>query len=295
MTFKMRGVIPPMITPFNEKDAVCEDSLRKLVHFLDGKVDGVFICGSYGSGPMLSIKERKKVLEIVIQERKNLQVISMTGAINTKDTIELTQHAKDAGADAASAVSPFYFHHHMDDVIGYYKDVVDSVGEDFPFYIYTNPKFSGYDVDLKTLRKIKDAGVHGVKSASFDMLEFANVAREFQYDEFDVVLGTEALFMPASLYGCKAFIPGLANAFPELCKKMYTEAMNKEYDKCCETQLLINEVRDIMYYAKSTQLAIYAMLEIRGVITSHPRKPFVKASSQEVDAIKEQLVKLGVI
>ncbi len=295
MTFKMQGVIPPMITPFNEKDEVCEESLRKLVRFLDDKVDGVFICGSYGSGPMLSLKERKKVLEIVSEEKTKLQVISMTGAINTKDTIELTCHAKDVGADAASAVSPFYFHHHMDDVIGYYKDVVEAIGKNFPFYIYTNPKFSGYDVDLKTLRKIKDVGVHGVKSASFDMLEFANVVREFQDDDFDVVLGTEALFMPASLYGCKAFIPGLANAFPELCTKMYKKAIEKDFDNCCKTQLLINEVRDIMYYAKSTQLAIYAMLEIRDVITSYPRKPFVKASPLEVETIKEQLIKLNVL
>lgn len=291
----MHGCIPPMITPFDKDGNVDVQNLKNLVHFLDGKVHGIFICGSYGSGPMMSIEDRKLVAEVCKKEAKNLQIIAMTGAINTRDTIELTKHAKAIGLDAASAVAPFYYHHNMDDVVSFYKDVIDVVGTDFPFYIYTNPKFSGYGIDVKTMRRLKEIGLHGVKAASFDIMEYAGFVREFEGEDFDIVLGTEALWLPSAVYGAKAFIPGLANVFPEICVKMYDESQRGDYEACKETQFKINELRDVMYLAKSTQLAIYAMLEIRGVITSYPKKPFTKASDEEMAKMKEKLIEMGML
>ena len=99
--------------------------------------------------------------------------------------------------DAASAVAPYYYHYGEADVIAYYQDVLDAIGSTIPFYIYSNPKFSGYPVELKTLRKLKEIGVAGCKAASFDIMEFANMIREFEGEDFDVALGTEALWLPA--------------------------------------------------------------------------------------------------
>lgn len=295
MSYKMKGCIPPMITPFDEHGQVDTENLRRLVRFLDSKVHGIFICGSYGSGPMMSVEERKLVAEICKEEAQNLQVIAMTGTTNTKDTIELTLHAKEIGLDAASAVTPYYFHHNMDDVVGFYKDVIDAVGRDFPFYIYTNPKFSGYAVDLPTMKRLKELGVAGVKAASFDIMEYASYVRAVKDDDFDVVLGTEALWLPASIYGGDAFIPGLANAFPEICVQMYEESQRGDYNACRETQFKINELRDVMYLAKSTQLAIYAMLEIRGVISCCPKKPFTKAGKAEIEQMRNKLISMNMI
>lgn len=295
MSYKMKGCIPPMITPFDQKGRVDEDALRTLVRFLDGKVHGIFICGSYGCGPMMSVSERKRVAEICKEEGKHLQVIAMTGTTNTADTIELTLHAKQLGLDAASAVAPYYFHHNMDDVAGFYRDILQAVGPDFPFYIYTNPKFSGYAVDMPTMKRLKQMGLAGVKAASFDIMEYANYMRELQDDSFDVVLGTEALWLPASVYGGKAFIPGLANAFPEICVQMFDESQRGDYEACRETQFKINELRQVMYLAKSTQLAIYAMLELRGVVKCYPKKPFTPAGPEEMAQMKLRLQKLGML
>ena len=295
MSYKMKGCIPPMITPFDKEGNLDEEALRKLVRFLDGKVHGIFICGSYGCGPMMSLEERKRVAVICKEEAKQLQVIAMTGTTNTRDTIELTLHAKGLGLDAASAVAPYYFHHNMDDVVGYYTDVLNAVGPDFPFYIYTNPKFSGYEIDLNTMKRLKAAGLAGVKAASFDIMEYAVYMRELKDESFDVALGTEALWLPASVYGGQAFIPGLANVFPEICVQMYDESQRGDYEACRKTQFKINELRDVMYLAKSTQLAIYAMLEIRGVISCYPKKPFTRAGETEIDNIRKRLIELKMI
>lgn len=295
MKYRMFGVIPPMITPFTRAGDVDEEALKKLVSFLDDKVHGVFICGSYGSGPLMNVSERKRVAEIVRSTAKALQVIVMTGTANTRDTIELTLHARDIGCDAASAVAPYYFHHNMGDVLLYYKDILDAVGVEFPFYIYTNPKFSGYAVDLDTMKRLQAIGLNGVKAASFDIMEFANYKRAFQEDEFDVVLGTEALWLPASAYGAKAFIPGLANAFPEICQRMFQLSQDGDLDGCRQTQYEVNAYRDIMYLAGSTQMAVYAMLELRGVLQCYPRKPFQAATESQKRAIEEKLKELKAI
>lgn len=295
MKYRMYGVIPPMLTPFKKDGNLDEEGIRTLVRFLNGKVNGVFICGSYGSGPLMSVEEKKKVIDIVMEEKKELQIVAQTGCITTKDTIELTNYAKDAGVNAASAVAPFYYHYGEDDVVTYYKDVIDAVGRDFPFYIYNNPKFSGYSVSINTMQKLQKIGVAGCKAASFDLMEFADLMRAFQNTDFDLALGTEALWLPASMYGAKAFIPGLGNAFPELCMEMFETSQNGEYEKCLEIQMEINKIRDIMYLAGSTQLAIYAFLELRGIMRAYPRKPFNASTLEQKEDIRKKLKEIGVL
>lgn len=224
-----------------------------------------------------------------------MQIIAMTGTINTEDTIELTCHAMEIGLDAASAVAPYYYHHNMDDVTGFYRDIMDAVGRDFPVYIYTNPKFSGYAVDMDTMKRLKELGLAGVKAASFDIMEYANYVRELRDDNFDVVLGTEALWLPAAVYGGQAFIPGLANVFPEICVQMFEESQRGDYEACRKTQFKINELRQVMYLARSSQLAIYAMLELRGVVVCFPQKPFTSASAAEMKQMETRLKELGML
>lgn len=67
MKYRMYGVIPPMLTPFKKDGNLDEEGIRTLVRFLNGKVNGVFICGSYGSGPLMSVEEKKKVIDIVME------------------------------------------------------------------------------------------------------------------------------------------------------------------------------------------------------------------------------------
>lgn len=293
MAFKMKGVIPPMVTPFDKEGNLDEKSLRTLVRFLKEKVDGLFVCGSYGCGPMMNLQERKRVMELAKEEADGIPVIGMVGTTTTRETIELALYAKKIGLDAVTAVVPYYYHHTMDDVVGFYRDIIDAVGKDYPVYIYTNPKFSGYDVDLKTLHRLYDLGLHGIKAAAFDIMAFANIIRSFEGTDFDIALGTEALWLPASVYGAKAFIPGLSNAYPEICRQMYEESQRGDYEACRKTQFKVNKIRDVMHLAPSTQMATYAMLKIRGVVDCYPRKPFTGVTPEQFAQMRAALVNLG--
>ena len=292
--FKMKGVVPPMLTPFTEDGSLDIDGLKTLTTFLVEHVHGLFICGSYGSGALMSLEERKQVTETVLQiAGGKIPVIVMVGTTNNYHSVDLATHAEKAGADAVASVGPYYFTHKDDSLRYFYGDLIKAV--DIPVYVYNNPKFQGYEMSEDLLLQLKADGVHGVKDATFDLLTHADYHRKLKDENFDITLGTEALWLSARALGCEAFIPGLGNAFPEICTQMYEEGMRNDYDACRKTQFTVNRVREIMYLARSTQLAVYAMLEIRGVLKAYPRAPFIPATDQEKDAIRAELKKLNML
>jgi len=283
-----------MITPFTEDGAVDHVSLQVLVEYLREQVDGLFVTGSYGAGAMMSIEERKAVTEQSVRFcGGKVPVITMVGTTTTHESVILARHAEASGAAAVAAVGPYYFKHGTDALVRFYDALVRAV--DIPVYVYNNPKFQGYPMDLSVIRALRDVGVQGVKDATFDIMAHADYQRLLAPDGFDVVLGTEAMWLSARVLGCQAFIPGLGNAFPELCGKMYREGMEGRIEECRNTQFLVNRVREIMYHARGTQLAVYAMLEMRGIISAHPRAPFQSATAEEKEAIRRDLEEIGLI
>lgn len=293
---KLKGVVPPMVTPFKKNGEVDYESLKVLVNFLKDKVDGLFITGSYGSGALMNVEERKKVAETVIGiTGDNISVVVQTGTTNTRDSIDLSLHAKDLGAQAVGCISPYYFSHNKEAIVGFFKDIVKAVGDEFPVYVYNNTRVQGFTMDYKYVQSLKDVGVKGIKDATMNIMEHANFHRVLKDDNFDVVSGTEAIWIACASLDCDAFMPGLGNAFPEICQKLYEDCAGDDKKQAIKTQFWVNQIRDTMYTAPSTQQAVYVMLEIRGVIKAYPRAPFLPPTSEGVAKMKAQLKELGAI
>lgn len=293
--FRLKGVIPPMITPFDKNGELDEKGLATLVDYLSGKVDGLFICGSYGCGPLMTVEERKRAAEIVRERTgSGTQVVVHTGTTNARDTIELSVHAREIGCDAVAAVGPYYYAYGDVELTDYYTQILESIG-DIPFYIYHNPKFQGYETSLDVMKTLKARGLSGIKDATFDIMKYAVYARELADESFDIALGTEAMWVSAHSLGCDAYIPGVGNVFPELCKEMYQQSVSGHDKEALDLQFRINKLRDIMYLTRSTQLAIYAIAEIRGIVSARLRAPFVQATMEEKKAIETGLFELGVL
>jgi len=291
---KVWGVVPPMVTPFRRDGSLDEPSLATLVEFLGHHVHGLFVCGSYGNGPLLNGEEKKRVVEIVAKHiRKEIQLIVHVGSTNVRDSVELAKFAEGAGAEKVAAVVPYYFHHTRESIKLFFERLVQSVG--IPVYVYNNPKFTGVAVDVPLLQELADLGVAGVKDSSFDIMVLANFMRQIRAENFDVVLGTEAMFLPAAVLGVQAYIPGLGNAFPEICVELFEAAHALDIPRARALQRRVNELRDIMYLAKSTVVAVYALLKIRGICEAYPREPFIPLGDAEMAAMRERLVEFGVI
>jgi dihydrodipicolinate synthase/N-acetylneuraminate lyase len=289
---KLTGVVPPMVTPFGPDGSVDEYNLSKLVHFLSERVHGLFICGSYGNGPLMNVEEKKWVIDVVAKTiAPAIQLVVHVGATNVRDAVELARYAEGAGAAKVSSVAPYYFHHTRDSIKLYFERLVQAVK--IPVYAYNNPKFTGVAMDVPLVQELADLGVAGIKDSSFDIMVLANFVRQIKHPDFDVVLGTEAMFLYAATIGVRAFIPGLGNAFPEICTDLYAAATKLEMDRARTLQARVNELRDIMYLAKSTVVAVYAMLKIRGVCEAYLREPFIPLGDREVTAMREALVRSG--
>jgi dihydrodipicolinate synthase/N-acetylneuraminate lyase len=289
---KLTGVVPPMVTPFGPDGSVDEYNLSKLVHFLSERVHGLFICGSYGNGPLMNVEEKKWVIDVVAKTiAPAIQLVVHVGATNVRDAVELARYAEGAGAAKVSSVAPYYFHHTRDSIKLYFERLVQAVK--IPVYAYNNPKFTGVAMDVPLVQELADLGVAGIKDSSFDIMVLANFVRQIKHPDFDVVLGTEAMFLYAATIGVRAFIPGLGNAFPEICTDLYAAATKLEMDRARTLQARVNELRDIMYLAKSTVVAVYAMMKIRGVCEAYPREPFIPLGDREVTAMREALVRSG--
>ena len=107
--FRMKGVIPPVVTPFQKNGEVDYEGVRKLAAFLKKNVDGMFITGSYGSCALLTMEERKKIVETTLDEvAGEIPVVVHVGTADGLSAAKLAKHAVEAGAQAVSAVGPYY-------------------------------------------------------------------------------------------------------------------------------------------------------------------------------------------
>ncbi|MBA7501980.1 4-hydroxy-tetrahydrodipicolinate synthase [subsurface metagenome] len=295
-SLQIKGVIPPLTTPFTREGDIYEEGLRKLLDFqIEKGSRGVFLCGTYGSGPLMSVTERKKVVEIAVDQIKNrITTIVQVGTPSTKDAIELAKHAEESGVDVVSCVPPFYYRHDAQTVLEHFKQLVKAV--EIPVYVYNNPKTSGFTVTPSILSKMADLGVKGIKDSCFSLIEFSHFLIEFEdREDFNFIIGTEALAMPAILLGAKAVISGLANPFPEIVVDLYNTTIKGDYEKAAKLQLKVNEGRKILHIAKSTNAACYAMLNERGIDVGIPRRPVLPVTTEELELMKKEFMRIGIL
>src|SRR5919106_5180293 len=122
----IRGVLLPIITPFDEKGRVDEQMMRELVDFhIGASVQGLFVLGSTGQGPAMSVEERKKAAAIALdQARSRVPVVIHIGTADAESTVELAVHAAGQKADAVAIVPPYYYSDHTEyEIIAHYKAV----------------------------------------------------------------------------------------------------------------------------------------------------------------------------
>lgn len=286
------GIIPPLITPFTEDGELDRVALHEVLKFICDYVHGLFVCGTYGSGPMMSIKERKRVVEEVISSVPGrLEIIVHVGAINTQSAVALAKHAQDVGAGRVASIPPYYYRYREEYVIEHFTRLVGAV--DVPVYLYNNPNTVGYAISPPLLSKLEKIGVKGVKDSSFDVLNFMNYKRSCS-EEFDVVAGTEALMLPLYVLGARAFIAGMSNYLPELVKELFNCLEEGRWKDAERLQYRVVEVRGIAHSAGSSIVGVHTILKLRGVKSGYPKLPFKMPSSEKVEEIKSKLVELGI-
>ncbi|MBC7265293.1 MAG: dihydrodipicolinate synthase family protein [Chloroflexi bacterium] len=289
----LQGIVPPNITPFDSEGNVYEDGLRRHIEFLLPHIGGLYTCGTYGSGPLMSVTERKRVVEIVVdQVRGRVPVVVHVGTTDTSSAVELAKHANSVGATAVAIIPPFYYKHTEDAIFEHYRAVMKAVS--IPIYAYDNPQASGNKISPHLLARLADIGVWGIKDSSFDICDFIEKQRAVGERDFDFVIGTEALFLPAYIMGARACVAGLANAFPELMADLWRATCENDLSTARKIQHKVLDVRDIVHLGPTIP-TVHAILQMRGVDAGFPRAPFQPLEAGLRTKIRAALTNAGML
>lgn len=291
MSKQITGVIPPVITSFDSEGEFDEKAQREVISFLTPKVNGFYPNGTYGSGPLMSTAERKRVAEVVIDEvNGRVPVIVHVGAITTKETVELAKHAQEVGAEAVGAIPPYYYKYPEEDLLAHFRALLNAV--DIPVYVYNNPDLSNNPISTSMMKKLANEGVAGLKDSAFDLITFYNFLIEVDQPGFSHIIGTEAIASAAVHAGAKGVISGLANVWPELMAELWNTLQTDEGRKAGEVQLRVLQARSILKYAP-TLVTCYSVLKMRGINAGYPRKPYSPLSKDLEQRIHGEFEKLG--
>jgi len=289
-----RGIIPPMMTAFTEDGEIYEKGVREIVDFIIPHVQGLFPCGTYGSGPMMSIRERKRVAEIVIDQVKGrVPVIVHVGTADTKNTVELARHAQQIGAAAVGAITPYYNSYDDEALFRHFDHLVKSVS--IPVFLYNNPKCSGHNASFDLLKRLGRVGLAGIKDSTFDLVYYyhARMALE-NFPEMNLISGTEALFVAAFDAGATAAVTGLGNVYPDLMADLYQQYLQGRRDVLMKTQQKVLKVRQITKFGPTVPTC-HAILKLRGVDAGYPRLPFGWVPAETEQKVKAALEKLDLL
>lgn len=285
---KVQGIFPPIITSFTEEGDIDRKRFEALLEFWSDYVDGMFVCGSYGSGPLMSPDERELVFEIASEVVTEKPLIAHVGSTTTAASVRLAQHAEEHGAVAVAAVPPFYYSYDARSLRAHFEAIIGSVS--LPVYAYDNPKRTGNPLSPEQLRELADLGLHGLKDSSFDIGKLYMAMRTVERPDFDFVIGSESLMLPAFAMGVRGCIAGLGNPFPEFMHEFYTAAVSGSTESAKDWQTRALILWDLLHIGPSVPTA-YEILRLRGKDPGYPRRPLLlldSATSQQVEDALER-------
>lgn len=268
----LTGVIPAVLTIFDKDENIDEKGMRELVSYLVSKgIDGLYLTGSTGEGFTMTSEERKRVVEIVIDEVDNrVPIIVHVGAIGTKISIDLAKHAQEVGADAISSVPPFYWKFSEKQITSYYEDIANSC--DLPMIVYNVPLVGLLTINtVKKLSQIKN--VKGIKYTALSHFEMTQIKDEIGAD-FLVYSGCDEMALSGLLSGADGIIGSFYNIVPDLFINIYNAF--KTGDIALAQKLQRHAVKIIMYCldTPSFYAAMKSVLRDMGIQGGYCRRPF---------------------
>jgi 4-hydroxy-tetrahydrodipicolinate synthase len=287
---ELKGIFVPNVTPFNDKGDIEEQKLSDLIEFwLGSGVSGLVVNASTGEAPVLSNKERKSLIELAIDKVDGRgKVIAGTGAIGTREAIELTQDAKDLGADAALIVTPFFIKPSNEELFRHFAKVISSV--DLPVILYNVPKFTGYSISPLVVERIADecSNLRGIKDSSSNPGLMAEIIR-LVGNKINVLAGAADMTLPTLTMGGKGAILAVANAIPQLCVNTYNYAIKDKLSEAGQFQRKVSFINKVLVLERSQIAAVKLALKISGHPAGVPRSPLLPLPEKDEMDIREAL------
>ncbi|STC68008.1 4-hydroxy-tetrahydrodipicolinate synthase [Corynebacterium pilosum] len=282
-----------MVTPFDRGGALDLDAGRKLAaHLVDNGIDSLVLAGTTGESPTTTTEEKLALLKAVKEEvGDRAKLIAGAGTNDTGTSIELAKASAEAGADALLVVTPYYSKPSQEGLVLHFTAVAGAT--DLPICLYDIPGRSGIPIAGDTIRQLaKLPTIKAMKDAKGDMFEAAPLIQETGLAWYS---GDDPLNVPWLALGATGFISVIGHAAPALLRELHTSF--EEGDLARTREINANTM-----HVLASQQAILggatfakAALRLQGLDVGEPRLPVAAASDDQIEVLRDDLKKAGVL
>lgn len=291
---KFHGAYVAIVTPFKD-GKVDEKSFTDLIEFqIQNGTHGIVPCGTTGESATLSFDEHKRVMDLAIQVVDGrVPVIAGTGANNTIEAIELSESAKESGADAILSVAPYYNKPCQEGIYQHFKHITEAV--DIPMFVYNVPGRTVVNIAPETTARLAQLdNIIGIKEASGSLEQISDVIRMCPKD-FIVHSGDDFTSMPTVLLGGKGVISVISNVYPKGMSEMMEAALEGNLGRANELHYQMYDLMKQMFAYPSPAPAKKG-LELLNIIESgDPRIPMMPLSDECLVSLKAAMKGLDLL
>ncbi len=287
----IRGIIPPVVTPLNSPDSLDSRGAEKLIeHVLAGGVHGLFVLGTTGEGPGLSIRLRRELTGFVCRQvAGRVPVLAGITDTSSEESLKLADYAAEAGALAVVYAGPCYFPVTQGELLAHLERLAPRLP--LPVYLYNMPSHTKVSFDVETVRRASDIPrVIGIKDSSGDIGYFRGLCQALAgRPDFALLIGPEELLAEALSAGGHGGVCGGANLFPRLYVALYEAAIRGKAEEAAMLQAAICHLSETIYQvghcASSYLKGLKCALSIAGLCDdamAEPLAPFVGADRETI-------------
>jgi len=288
-----RGVLTALVTPFRD-GALDEAALQKLVELQIGAgVDGLVPCGSTGESATLSHAEHRRVVEVVVAAaRGRVPVLAGTGSNSTSEAIELTRHAKEAGADGALLISPYYNKPTQDGIVAHFAEIARQTA--FPLVVYNIPGRTASNILPDTMARLADLEqVVGVKEATGDLHQISQMIARCRED-FLVLSGNDADTLPMLAVGGHGVISTCANVAPREMVELVRAFVAGDTTRARQLHYRLLPLIDVIF-CETNPIPLKAALALLGQVGNEIRLPLTLITEANRERLQIALKEFGLL
>ncbi len=283
-----------IVTPFRD-GALDEEAFRGLIEFhVEGGTDFIVPCGTTGESPTLSHEEHRRVIKTTVKAAAGrVQVLAGTGSNNTAEAIDLTRYAKEAGADGALVICPYYNKPTQAGLIAHFQTLIQACA--FPMVIYNIQGRTAINMTPETMARLAEAPeIAGVKEASGNLGQMSEIIRLTRGLDFDVLSGDDALTLPLMAVGGVGVISVVSNLIPADVKAMVAAALAGDFATARDWHYRMLPLTNAMF-VETNPIPVKAALGMTGRISGEVRLPMTAPSEANQAVIKRALTDYGVL
>jgi len=292
------GSIVAIVTPMEEDGALDFDALR---HLLDWHVDqgthGIVIVGTSGESPTVNVEEHCELIRVAVEHiNGRIPVIAGTGGNSTREAVELTEFAKQVGADASLQVVPYYNKPTQDGIYAHFKTIAEKI--DLPVILYNVPGRTVADMSNATILRLAQVpGINGLKDATGNLERVSALIaglKEQKSNHFAVYSGDDLTAIFLMLMGGHGNISVTANVAPKMMSSLCEAAVTGDLVQARELQFKLLKLHQMMFVEPNPIPVKWALHEM-GVIDKGIRLPLTPLTENLRQPLKDVLRKTGVI